>query len=36
MLIASARMTGGALATRDATIIEYGKSGHVRVVDVAA
>ncbi len=33
MLIASARVIGGALATCDARIIEYGRSGHLSVLD---
>lgn len=33
MLMASARVTGGRLATRDGSIVEYGEAGHVAVVD---
>lgn len=34
MLIASARVLGGRLATRDRTILEYAGGGHVSVLDV--
>jgi PIN domain nuclease of toxin-antitoxin system len=33
-LIAAARTNGLAFATRDSDIIEYGKAGHVRVLEV--
>ncbi len=33
ILIASARVTGGRLATRDRQILEYAASGHVAVLD---
>lgn len=34
MLIASARFTGGRLATRDQQIIDYASEGHLDVLDV--
>ncbi len=34
ILIASARVLGGRLATRDQTILEYAGGGHVAVIDV--
>jgi PIN domain nuclease of toxin-antitoxin system len=34
ILIASARVTGGRLATRDRGILEYAASGHVTVLDM--
>ena len=33
LLIATARLTGAALVTRDERILAYAKKGHVRVVD---
>jgi hypothetical protein len=35
MLIASARVTGGRLATRDRGILEYAAAGHLAVVNAA-
>ena len=35
ILIATARNLGGALVTRDAALIRYGKAGHVGVMDAA-
>ncbi|HEV2147984.1 MAG TPA: type II toxin-antitoxin system VapC family toxin [Longimicrobiaceae bacterium] len=34
MLIATARRAGAALATRDGTILEYARGGHLAVLDV--
>lgn len=34
ILIASARVTGGCLATRDRGILEYAQAGHVATIDV--
>lgn len=36
MLIATARITGGQLATRDSSILDYAEGGHVHVLDVRA
>ena len=36
MLIATARVLGGQLATRDSSILDYAEDGHVRVLDVRA
>lgn len=35
ILLASARVAGGRLATRDRGIVAYGRAGHVGVLDVA-
>ena len=36
MLIATARVLGGQLATRDSSVLEYAQDGHVQVLDVSA
>jgi len=35
ILAASARVAGGTLATRDRALVEYGRSGHLDILDVA-
>lgn len=35
IIVASARVAGGALATRDRALVEYGHLGHLEILDVS-
>lgn len=35
IIVASARVAGGVLATRDHTLVEYGHLGHLEILDVS-